>query len=135
MDTKQVEALAKSGAKKICGTGYCIAGYACGHSNKAKGAPEMRMFGKATTCPLAKYTIEPLSDGRKWWEVPASETDPTPEEFSALCESCEHYRKFEGRDLEDFDTFSELMHEACIDCPVKMVMDNMSELAAEAAMS
>ena len=49
--------VAISGAKKICGTGQCICGFDCGHSNKAPTA--LPKVGTETVCPLARYEVEP----------------------------------------------------------------------------
>lgn len=49
--------VAISGAKKICGSGQCICGFDCGHSNKAPAA--LPKVGTETVCPLARYEVEP----------------------------------------------------------------------------
>lgn len=52
--------VAISGAKKICGSGQCICGFDCGHSNKAPTA--LPKVGTETVwCPHAK--VESEEDG------------------------------------------------------------------------
>ena len=114
--------VAISGAKKICGSGQCICGFDCGHSNKAPAA--LPKVGTETVCPLARYEVEPQ---------PVS--DPfgppvTQDEIYALCRMCPHAKVESEEDGPERLTRVDF-YEACLDCPVKACEDAMQEAEAE----
>lgn len=114
-------------AKLICGNGECFCSYDCGHSNKAPAASRLPLIGTETECPLARFHVTP--DTRPWYER-LGEARLTLEDCWDFCSGCEHASVDEDGtiNLKDFNT-------VCIDCPVKAVMDNISEGDAEARMS
>ena len=131
--SKTIHEHALSGAMKICGTGQCLCNYNCGHSNRVGSV--LRMIGTVTTCPLAKYNIQPEANAKPWWEMSREEREVQGKEFFALCGTCEYgeIRMVDGEECagpkeESFMT-------VCIDCPVKSVWDTYQETAAEARMS
>lgn len=114
--------VAISSAKKICGSGQCICGFDCGHSNKAPAA--LPKVGTETVCPLARYEVEPQ---------PVS--DPfgppvTQDEIYALCRMCPHAKVESEEDGPERLTRVDF-YEACLDCPVKACEDAMQEAEAE----
>lgn len=121
-------------AELICGSGQCICSYKCGHSNKAPIAEKLPLIGTNTVCPLARYNVEP--DTRPWYSLSVEEMRDrqlTEDDCWRFCGSCPHSERVErdGEEyihLKDFET-------VCIDCPVKAVLDNISEGMAEAGMS
>lgn len=121
-------------AELICGSGQCICSYKCGHANKAPIAERLSLIGTNTVCPLSHFNVEP--DPRPWHSIPAAEMRErrlTVDDCWRFCDSCPHSERIdqEGEEiinLKDFET-------VCIDCPVKAVLDNISEGMAEAGMS
>ena len=110
-------------AELICDSGQCICAYKCGHSNKAPIAER-----------LSHFNVEP--DTRPWYSLSVEEmrnSQLTEDDCWRFCDSCPHSERVErdGEEyihLKDFET-------VCIDCPVKAVLDNISEGMAEAGMS
>ena len=124
--TTHLTELAKSGARKICGSSKCFYDFACGHTNNT---PKWPKVGTSQECPLARYEVTPSVDPRQWWEIPASEQEVTRDELFALCAMCPHAAlKTVGSELV-VERMS--LEQFCSDCPVKGVEEAMDECSAE----
>ena len=121
----------KSGCRKLCGEGNCIAHFDCGHKKSTLVHPA-RPLGKSTVCPLAKYNTQPVENVKPWYERQVSEYTVTEDEIFALCADCDNAEVTEDGD-EYLLTRKEIR--LCMDCPVKMVEECMQEMAAEAMMA
>lgn len=119
------EAFKKSIAKKVCGYGQCFCGYDCGHTNRSPYSP--KLIGTNHVCPLARYEVEP--DDRGFFARSAEENSLTLADLWTFCACCEH-GELQGDNVaqKDFET-------VCIDCPVKAVIDTITENEAEGRMS
>lgn len=110
-------------AQLICGRGQCYCAYDCGHSNKPSKDKLGPFIGTETVCPLAKFHVTP--DTRPWYEL-LGEPSLTQQDCWNFCAQCDHASVSEDGTvtLKDFET-------ACLDCPVKAVLDNIQECEAE----
>ena len=121
----------KSGCRKLCGEGNCIAHFDCGHKKSTLVHPA-RPLGNSTVCPLAKYNTPPVENVKPWYERHVSEYTVTEDEIFALCADCDNAEVTEDGDM--YVVNRKDIHQ-CVDCPVKMTEECMQELAAEAMMS
>lgn len=121
----------KSGCRKLCGEGTCIAAFDCGHP-KNKLIHPARLLSTNTVCPLAKYNTPPDENVKPWYERHVSETTVSGDEIFALCADCDNAEVTEDGDM--YVVTRKDIH-LCVDCPVKMTEECMQELAAEAMMS
>lgn len=118
-------------AKAVCGQGQCVCAYDCGHSNKPEFVQSLHLLGKETTCPLAKYNVIP--DTRSFWErmMAGEAVKLSVDDCWQFCSKhCEH-----AETSEDGIVRLKNYESVCIDCPVNMVRETLSENAAEARMS
>ena len=126
------ESFAQRCADKICGMSMCCAPFDC-HLETHRKQTHWRKMGALTECPLAQYHVTPKPDDRPWWLRSVHEMEPTQMELTAICAICPHgHVTIENNTLtvsyEDYAT-------ACVDCPVKAVMETIQEAQAEADMS
>ena len=130
MAKKNTKKTAEQVAALICGRGQCVCAYNCGHSNKAPWAANGKLIGTETVCPLARYNVTP--DTRPWFSIPADERQQlTLNDCWDFCaEKCEH-----AVVNPDGSIFFKDFEAACLDCPVKGVIDAITESNAEARMS
>ena len=80
-------------------------------------------IGTETVCPLAKFHVTPVT--RPWYEL-LGEPSLTQQDCWNFCAQCDHASVSEDGTvtLKDLET-------ACLDCPVKAVLDNIQECEAE----
>ncbi len=115
-------ALARICARKICGSGMCVAQFEDCIRPESLKYPDLP-FGEGDKCPLGKYKVADKDRINGY---------PTEEELLSACRMCEHAsRDSEGRLFIEDEPFEKY----CMDCPVNMALDNVHEAAAEAAMS
>lgn len=124
---------AYSGAKKLCKAGTCICHYDCGKEKNHLVKPP-RPLTDLKVCPIAKYNVQKAPNEKPWYECHVSERNLNEDEAFALCACCEHADLGESEDGESW-TITRKDLRLCCDCPVKMELDAMQELAAEARMS
>lgn len=126
------EKCALSGAQKICGPGGCLCGYPCSRpEHKEKSFKPLDLFGPSTVCPLEKYPV--THDTRHWTERTFDESNPTQDEFFALCALCDNTGDVEI--AGDEMTVTPIDFKRCMDCPVHIMRENIEENRAEARMS
>ena len=116
MDSR-TKALTKA-ASLVCSAENCICGYECGCSKTEHSLP---MIGNETTCPLARYGMPEKSYRPKDF-VDGILHRPAVKDLRKLCSVCEH------RTAADYTAF-------CLDCPVQMAWEAITETEAEAAVS
>lgn len=116
MDSR-TKALIKA-ASLVCRAEDCICGHECGCSKEGHSLP---MIGEETTCPLERYGM-PEKAYRPKDFMDGFRHRPAAKDLRKLCSVCEH------RTEEDYVGF-------CLDCPVQMVWEAISETEAEAAIS
>lgn len=130
MNKHDFQALAASGAKKIC-CPECFAPYECEHKDRNRRHVRCPKIGTDTECPLAKYHIEHERDPKPWYQRPASEVEATEAELFALCATCEHARLTATETECNCERTG--FKEHCCDCPVMSAIDNLNEARAESA--
>lgn len=133
-DESLIQEKAEEAAKKICARG-CLAGYeSCKKPQHAKedGEPNIGISLNAPDigCPLAKYEI-PDAPVKSFFERIGSE--PNRNDCFYLCMNCEHAAT-EVMD-ERMSVYWPNFERSCIDCPVQMIREIISEAEAEAAMA
>lgn len=117
----------KKTAKAVCGSGQCLCSYYnCGHPNVVGS---LRQIGSDTTCPLAKYHAE--VDTRPWWDPSVERV--TIDGLLAVCALCDNASVSQEGDEYVINRPNLTAH--CLDCPIHLCIDNITECEAEARMS
>ncbi len=95
----------------------------------------MPKLTKTAECPLAKYNVE-ADAGMHCEKFGTGGMDAYEEELFAVCACCEYTDEVkEINGCYVLDRKDEIFYDHCLDCPVHMELESISEMKAEAAMS